>query len=140
MFCFVRVTLTAAAVASLGISTAAEGRRTFHDYALVRWLMAHGSVQRLGPQRRPVCPGLSVNHALWAYEAKERAHICSREIRDQLRDSGVNVARWDQEYGEAAFDLVPAGDVLHYMNIAPDPDTRAGLLETISFPGVQDAA
>ena len=83
-----------------------------------------------------MCPGLELNHALWSPAVCSRANIQRAECALELRRAGMDVNAWFKEYGTSSFDVISTDDIVHRMNIAPDPDTN-GLLQTISFPGMQ---
>ena len=137
LFCFVRITFSGEAhTIDIPDRFRVPGQRYVVDVAIVRWMCAHPSTTERDTRNRPLCPGLTVNHALWIERYAERRGIRSANVRAQVAACGLNPSDWFERYQNASFGVIASERIAHVMNAARDPDT-SGLLETLNFPGMQ---
>ena len=140
VFGFLRVwnPRTPLALAEVGADDAGYGTGIL-TLAVVAWLKPHPRCKRLDDKGRGVCEELPFNHALWCTETAPdgREGVGFDALKVQLEAAGVNYQQWVRDWGTRNFDLVCVKHIVGGINVAPDPDTPGGLLQTISLTGYQ---
>ena len=114
-------------------------RASLHALAVAGSLKPHPRCKRLDDKGRGVCEELPFNHALWCTETAPdgREGVGFDALKVQLEAAGVNYQQWVRDWGTRNFDLVCVKHIVGGINVAPDPDTPGGLLQTISLTGYQ---